>query len=113
MELINAVGRGELDDVIRLLENPEYDVNQEAKYEAHNWTYTTNALTLATEKVVTENAVYLDIIKHVMRHPTCDVNYVIKGNDCAGHRALRLYSHRRVPYPISTINTWEAMRIFF
>ena len=24
----------------------------------------------------------------------------------------RLYSHRRVPYPISTINTWESMRFF-
>ena len=24
----------------------------------------------------------------------------------------RLYSHRRVPYPISTIYTWKAMRIF-
>ena len=29
---------------------------------------------------------------------------------------VRLYSHRRVPYPISTINTsyaWEAMRYFW
>ena len=24
--------------------------------------------------------------------------------------SFRLYSHRRVPYPISTTNTWEAMR---
>ena len=28
-------------------------------------------------------------------------------------RTVRLYSQRRVPYPISTINTWEAMRIFW
>ena len=26
--------------------------------------------------------------------------------------SLRLYSYRRVPYPISTINTCEAMRFF-
>ena len=26
---------------------------------------------------------------------------------------FRLYSQRRVPYPISTINTWEAMRNFW
>ena len=30
-----------------------------------------------------------------------------------GDMNARLYSHRRVPYSTSTINTWEAMRIFW
>ena len=27
-------------------------------------------------------------------------------------RTVRLYSQSRVPYPLSTFNTWEAMRMF-